>query len=360
MLQRPLRASLFFPLALAWSASDMRMSVDQLVAFIKSSVTMKQPDRQVAEYLKHVKLTNKLEDAKIEELQSLGAGPRTVSVLKELGTETAALPAPPPPPPKVEIAPAPGPDSIEQAKIIDHVRQYALNYTRQLPNFICLQVTRRYYDPAGGDSWHLEDRITTRVAYNQHKEDYKVVLVNDRPVTTDTPMEKLGGTVTAGEFGSMMDEIFEPASRARFAWDHWGTLDGKRVYVFSYDIDQAHSKYQIKAQGAEDLIPAYRGLVYVDKDLETVMRITLVPYDLPPGYPVQQVKSVLDYRFQKIADNEFLLPQKVVVTSRLRRYTSKNEVEFKMYRKFGADTVIKFDTPGLLPEEKAPEKPSKP
>jgi len=157
----------------------------------------------------------------------------------------------------------------------------------------------------------------------------------------------------------MMDEIFVPDSRARFEWDHWGTLDGKSVYVFSYDIDQSHSRYQIKV-GAEDYVPAYRGLIYVDPDNNMVMRITLVSYDLPPAYPVQQVKSTLDYRFQKIGESEFLLPQKVEVTSRLKRYTSKNEVEFKLYRQFGADTVIKFDTPGLLPEGKAPEKPPKP
>jgi hypothetical protein len=30
----------------------------------------------------------------------------------------------------------------------------------------------------------------------------------------------------------------------------------------------------------------------------------------------------------------------------------KNDVEFRMYRKFGADTSIKFDTPDPLPEEK--------
>ena len=40
----------------------------------------------------------------------------------------------------------------------------------------------------------------------------------------------------------------------------------------------------------------------------------------------------------------------------------KNDVEFRMYRKFGADTSIKFDTPEPLPEEKVkagqpPERP---
>jgi len=54
-------------------------------------------------------------------------------------------------------------DSIEQAKIIDAAREYALNYTKQLPNFICVQVTRRDFDPTGsGNNWYHSDTITAR------------------------------------------------------------------------------------------------------------------------------------------------------------------------------------------------------
>ena len=44
------------------AAATMTLTVDQLVSFIKSSVQKHYPDKEVAEYLKHVTLTNKLED----------------------------------------------------------------------------------------------------------------------------------------------------------------------------------------------------------------------------------------------------------------------------------------------------------
>ncbi len=131
------------------AASDMTLTVEQLIGFIKSSVSLKQPDKQVAEYLKHIKLKNKLDDDTIEELQSAGAGPKTVAALKELGETTASLAEPP----KVVEAPKPmpmaPPDSIEQGKILEAVREYALNYTSQLPNYICIRVDRRYGDSTG-------------------------------------------------------------------------------------------------------------------------------------------------------------------------------------------------------------------
>src|SRR6266852_2934592 len=64
--------------------AEMSLTVDKLVAFVKSTIQLKQPDKQVAEYLHHVKMVEKLEDQTIEELQGLGAGPKTVGALKEL------------------------------------------------------------------------------------------------------------------------------------------------------------------------------------------------------------------------------------------------------------------------------------
>ncbi len=38
---------------------------------------------------------------------------------------------------------------------------------------------------------------------------------------------------------------------------------------------------------------------------------------------------------------------------------AKNEVEFRLYRKFAAEAVVTFETPEPLPEEKTKEQPPK-
>src|SRR5580704_6024473 len=197
--------SLVLALALA-ATSEMSLTVNQLVKFIQSAIQLKQPDRQVAEYLKHVKMSEKLDDQTIEDLQGQGAGPKTVAVLKELGTASQGLAkAAPPPPPKAAYVQPPPPDSIEQGKIIQQAREYVSNYTKNLPNFICVQVTRRDADPTGtGNAWRHLDTITTKLSYNEGHEDYQVILVKNVPPDPGMTMEKLGGTTSAGEFGSMM------------------------------------------------------------------------------------------------------------------------------------------------------------
>ena len=339
------------------ASTEMSLTVQKLIVFIRSTVQLKQPDRQVADYLRHVKMVEKLDDRTIEDLQTMGAGPKTVAVLKELRDNSASLPTAAAPPAKIVATPIPGPDSIEQAKIIDEARQYVMNYTKQLPNFICVQVTRRSVDPSRrGDHWYHTDTVTSRLSYNEQKEDYQVVLVNNQPVT-NTKLEQLGGTTSVGEFGSMMKEIFSPESDTRFSWERWATLRGKRTYVFAYQIDQAHSKFRITAERTNDIVSAYRGLVYIDRDTKMVTKITLDPYDIPGDFPVREAHESLDYDIEKIGDAEYMLPLKAELSLTSSRVMTKNEIEFRLYRKFGTESTIKFDTPDALPDDKTKEKP---
>ncbi len=336
----------------------MRMTVEQLIKFIGSSIELKHRDSQVADYLKQVRLTQQLEDSVVEDLQRRGAGPRTVEALRRLREASRGLPPPHAAPPKPAATPIPPPTSADQKEILDHVRDYALNYTRRLPDFICTQVTRRFYDPSGMEVWHPMDTVTARLSYFEQKENYQVVLVNSRP--TDVSYEQLGGAISSGEFGTMLKEVFEPESLTRFEWDRWATLRGKLAHVFTYRVAQPQSKWRISYQRTMDVVPAYRGLVYVDAGTRMVLRITLEAINLPAAFPIQQAGTVLDYDYVEIAGAPYLLPLRYVMRMREGRLLVKNEVEFRLYRKFEAEAVITFDTPDPLPEEQIGEKPPAP
>src|SRR6185437_9901616 len=98
--------------------------------------------------------------------------------------------------------PIPPPDSIRQQKILGLMRQYALSYTQNLPNFICVQVTRQYVDPNASDHYRSIGNILAKVSYNEGREKYNVYSVNGQLVETSmegVPMR--GGAISTGEFG---------------------------------------------------------------------------------------------------------------------------------------------------------------
>ena len=344
-----------------WLPAQTKLTVDQLVKYIRSAIELKQLDRDVAKDLRKRTLSQRLDDRTIEELQGLGAGPKTVETLNALRDASKDLPAPPPVAVVPETpAPAspPPPSPEEQRRVIDQAREFALGYSKNLPNFICTQVTRRYVDPSGLEYWQQQDVLTARLSFFEQKENYKLVLVNNHAITNDVPYQSVGGSISTGEFGSMMKEMFDPAAEADFRWERWGKLRGRVAHVYAYRVEKSRSKWHVTYEKTDDIVPAYHGLVFIDRDNNMVVRIVFEA-DLPVSFPIQQVTDTLDYDLASIGAQEFMLPLKAQVRMRQGKLLAKNDVEFRLYRKFTAEAEIKYDTPDALPDDKTKEQPAR-
>ncbi|MEO8025755.1 MAG: hypothetical protein ABI823_04755 [Bryobacteraceae bacterium] len=357
------RLLLLLTFAAAAASAQVKMTSDELERFVKSAVQLHQNDREVAKYLGKVKLTTRLTDQQLDEIRGANPSPRILDAVRVLKEASADLPAPVPVPARVSIdrtsvPPPPAPSSEEQAKVLAETREYALSYVRKLPDFICAQITRRYFDPTGREDFRLADKINEQLTFFDQKESYKVSSINDRFVTVSH--DQLDGASSSGEFGSMLKEIFEPKTETDFQWERWATLRGRRMHVYSFRVSQARSQYRIVYRRAQQVVAGYRGLIYVDRDSGAVMRIKLTCENMPLDFPIQDISLDLNYDFQKLSDVEFILPYKAELRSREGNFLVKNEVEFRLYRKFGADATIKFDAIDPIPEDATKEQPVTP
>lgn len=375
---------LVFCCALALQA-QMEMNVDQLAQFVRSSIALQQAtDKQIAGYLKKVHLTEKLPDKTIEDLEAQGAGPKTVQALKELQSETASLK---PPTKDSTYSPAtapdtgstqpgtaslhvneviPPPDSVRQQQILDAMRDYAMNYTRNLPNFLCVEVMRRYFEPSGGQgsgTYHSLGDILAKVSYNQGQEHYSVYSVAGHYQETSLEHVGGGGAVSTGEFGSMMREIFTPESQADFNWDHWAKLRGRKMAVFHYYIDSGHTQYSIAYTSGEHdeqrIYTAYEGLVYADENTGEITRIKFHAVNIPKTFPVTDALEILDYGDVEISGKTYICPLLAQLYMTTAEAKTKNEIEFRNYRKFDIGSSITFgsEVPAPLTAEQTEEQP---
>ena len=343
----------------ASAPAQTKMTAEQLVGFIKSSVQLHEDDRKVAEVVKKIQLSTQLDVRTVETLQGMGAGRLTMAALRALSVDSASLPAAPAPAPKLSVVPMPGPDAEEQKRLLAAITENALDYSNGLPNFICMQVTRRYVDRVGGDSFHLTDTIAERLSYYEHKEDYKVISVNGTP--SNRKHEQLGGATSSGEFGSMLLEIFSPETQTEFQWERWGKLRDHVMHVFRFRVRLETSKYEITAEAVKrTVVVGYHGLIFADRDSNSVMRITMEADDIPEDFPIRSASETLDYDSISISGQKFILPIKVDMRMHDARNEMKNEAEFRLYNKFGADTSIQFgEAPDALPDDATKEQPAK-
>jgi hypothetical protein len=202
------------------------------------------------------------------------------------------------------------------------------------------------------------------LSYVDHAEHYVVTMINGQAVS-NVEHQKLGGSTLRGDFGSFYTEIFAAETDTEFDWDHWATLRGKRMYVYAFHVPQSHSHFTISDQQDPRVITAgYRGLIYADRDTNIVMRYKLECEDIPHDFPVKEVHIDVNYDYIDIAGHKYVLPLKTelksTATTARGKYNSWNEAEFHLYRKFGTESSIIFDTTDALPEDATKEQPAVP
>jgi hypothetical protein len=238
--------------------------------------------------------------------------------------------------------------------IIDMAREEAFSFSETLPNYVVKQFTTRYITEVArnrGTSWRALDTITADLVYQDGKESYKNFLVNGR-VSREAPEKS--GSWSSGEFASTLQDIMSPITNADFHGKRSTTIVNRPAYRYDFSVEQQNSHWHVAAQ-SQSYQPQYTGSVWIDKENYRVLRIELSARDMPRSFPLDQVESSVDYDYVLIGDQKYLLPTHSEALSCVRGTSdcSRNTIEFRNYKKFGAETNITFDTPD------APEKPDR-
>jgi hypothetical protein len=227
--------------------------------------------------------------------------------------------------------------------VIEKAREAAASGLNSLPNFFAQQMTTRYQSENVKRGWDALDVVTADVAYEDGKETYKNIKVGNKPV--NKAMEDIEGTRSTGEFASVQEDLLSPFTAAVFRKSGQDTVHGRAAWVYKFEVPRERSHWRIDA-ASQLYYPAYRGTIWIDRQTSRVMRIEMQAANMPILFPFDTVESATDYDFVRLTSTDpFLLPVDAEVLSCLRgtSFCSRNRIEFRNYRKFGADTSITFD-----------------
>jgi hypothetical protein len=239
--------------------------------------------------------------------------------------------------------PAPSGLSATDDPIIDETREEAFAFTESLPNYIVKQFTTRYQSDSasrGHTSWQALDIVTADVIAENGKETYKNLMVNGKP----SKNVEQTGSWSEGEFASTLQAVLSPASDARFTNKRATTIVNRPAYRYDYSIEQPRSSWRVEASGSR-YRPAYGGAIWIDKETSRVLRIEMSARNMPREFPLDQVESTVDYDFVLIGDKKFLLPthSEALSCERGTSACTRNVIDFRNYKKYGADTNITFE-----------------
>jgi len=232
----------------------------------------------------------------------------------------------------------------EQSVLLEQARRTALSYSRSLPDFLCTQIVQRSQDMRGDGRWRALDKLTIKLSYSDHKEDYKLMQINGKDTLQD--FLRVGGSLSTGEFGTRLFAVFDPRSHAEFKWKGWGTMHKRKVARFSYRIEQQHTSYLIQygadSKGPNAIVVPYHGEVFVDEETHMVLRLTQTA-EIPSTFPISANDSWVEYDYADVGGKAFLLPVHAYSKTRSGRFVAENNIDFRDYRKFQIESNITFE-----------------
>jgi hypothetical protein len=226
---------------------------------------------------------------------------------------------------------------------LERAREWALNFTDNLPNYVCQQYTTRYVRVPGSREWRAMDVVSANVVYENGKEDYRNIAINGRQV--NKKMEELPGSWSTGEFGTTLRSLFHPARQAEFTFVKQSTISGVTASVYDYKVRKENSDWHVQV-GSQSIIPAYNGRVWIEEKTAQVLRIEMSATDIPRDFQLDQVEASNDYGFVRLATAEqYMLPTHAETLSceRGSPACSRNTIDFRNYHKYTGEANIVFD-----------------
>jgi hypothetical protein len=207
-------------------------------------------------------------------------------------------------------------------KFIAGVRESVLTYVKTLPDFACSRVSRLEVlpyvppaPPAKGKAAQAAPKTTPppaaeapaaevaevgedRLTWLNHKDE-----VSAPPGAPKKPIVNTSGVT---DFVGLLTDVFSETAHAEFKWKGPAVMRGVPVLVFNYKVAKENSAQEVQA-GAAHITVGYQGYAVTDRRTGRILSIGFEA-EIPPDFPVQDVKRLFDFGQSLIGGQFVLMP----------------------------------------------------
>jgi len=243
------------------------------------------------------------------------------------------------------------PVELQENPLIVKAKKATDQWLESLPNYYCQELVARYISETRPANWQAQDIVSAALIYEKGKERYTDLKINNKPVKKN--MEELNGSWSTGEFATVVNDLFSPATDALFRVARTDTVNGREATQFSFDVDQQNSHWRITL-ASQTFFPAYKGSIWIDKETGRPLRIEMQSRKIPSTFAVDTAEMTVDFEFIRIAEAKYLLPTHAEVLSCARGNSmcSHNVIDFRNYHKFEGQSTITFSDSTISYDQK--------
>lgn len=254
---------------------------------------------------------------------------------------TAAPPVPSPGPPAAKPAAPADEGEPEADPVIAKARSVVAGMEAAMPDFLAEQITTRFVSFNNEASWNRVDVVEAELMWSGGKEQYRNVRLNGRPVQGGP---ETTGAWSTGEFLTTAADILSPATRASFVRLGRETVSGRTAAVYEFSIRSENSHWVLVSPEGERLRPAQKGQIWIDEETHRVLKIEQRAVSIPASFPQDKAECTVELGPVAIGGASLLMPVRAETRGCVRGTVqcSKNEIVWRNYRKFGAESTVIF------------------
>ncbi len=229
--------------------------------------------------------------------------------------------------------------------LIRRAADAAMEFTETLPSYVCTELVTRSQSESTPANFQPIDVVSMEVLYTDGREDYRNIQINGKK--TVKKIEETGGAWSTGEFGTVLVDLFSPATGATFHYRRDSRAGGIMAKMYDFEVTREGSHWSIHS-GSQKYDPAYVGSVWIDPATSRVLRIEMEAKGFPGEFPLDHVESATDYQYIRLGDaKQYLLPVHAETLSCQRgtAFCSRNVIDFRNYHKYTGESTITFGSP---------------
>lgn len=292
----------------------------------------KKSDKEIARRLEGMTLAERLSTVRLAELQQTLPGPESRAALLALADASAFLRLP-----VSEEMSKPAPDAEAQRAMLQSAADYVSQTLSKLPNFFATQKVLHFED---APAFQREGYYFPKEPLHAVSDAKAVVLYRDRKQVVDWSGAKSAkdappilGLITSGEFGPILGTVLADAAQGKIEWSHWLHGNPNDLAVFTYEVPQEKSHYEVKFCCIESDVAnvfqqfsGYHGEIALDPATGTILRMTMQA-DLKPPKPVATSSLMVEYGAVEIAGKTYICPRRSVAEVRAYQQTAPKSPE---------------------------------
>jgi len=288
------------------------------------------PDKNLAEHIADVKLTERLSNANFARIQAGLPGPKSRLALLGLADESAFLDLP-----AAEIPTTPAPDHATQIALINRAMDDVLKEIPKLPDFFATRVTTRFSGTPLRLSNHLHEALLPGLEGNQrltgigttsvtvrYSNGLEVFADPKKGAKTECHISNAQGEI-AGEFGEILPRVVHEATHGKMVWSHWEQYPAGLLAVFHYEAKLMY-KFPRHCPNQIDAPPTlvdFRGEIAVNPADGSILRLTEMRrfngdlFGFGPQPQMVDQGTMVEYGSVEIGGTTYLCPVKSVYFS---------------------------------------------